>query len=201
MKKLILSLVVVVAAAVSSYAQTTVYKPFRVGLGGGYAIPGGEGSKGGILFYVEPAYAINDNLQFGLRLETALIVRGYASDVNGTSNSNIDVAGVGSYTVNGQYYFNTNRFRPFIGAGLGLFSFASASFSDANGNVDDSSSASFSKLGFYPRVGFDAGHFTLSLDFNIVGANDVELPGGGKNSFKNNYVGIRFGGFFGGGKK
>ncbi len=195
MKKIILSIIVIVAAAVSSHAQTTVFKAFRVGLGGGYAIPSGEGSKGGVLFYLEPNYAINDNLSFGLRMEFAIMARGYATSSNNTLNSDFDVSAVGSYTLNSQYYFNTNGFRPFIGAGIGLYSFASSTVSDGN---DPYTVASGSQLGFYPRVGFDAGHFTVSLDYNIIGKTKIE---GSDNSFKNNYFGIRVGGFFGGGRK
>jgi hypothetical protein len=44
-------------------------------------------------------------------------------------------------------------------------------------------------------------HFTLSLDLNLIGASTLEGSNGGELKTKNNYIGIRFGGFFGGGRK
>ena len=71
-----------------------------------------------------------------------------------------------------------------------MYSLASASVS-AGTTGGSSEVAAATKFGFYPRVGFDAGHFTLSLDYNLVPET---------NGIKNSYIGIRFGGFFGGGK-
>jgi hypothetical protein len=95
--------------------------------------------------------------------------------------------------LNGQYYFNNNNFRPFVGLGFGMFNLASTSVSvDVGGGSNVSGEiAAATKFGFYPRVGFDAGHFQLSLDYNIVPET---------NGIKNSYIGIRFGGFFGGGR-
>jgi outer membrane protein W len=126
------------------------------------------------------------------------MVRGFAEDVN---TSSLDVSFAGSNTLFGQYYFNNNNFRPFVGVGFGLFNVASASVSSANGGevyeaIDES------KFGFYPRVGFDAGHFTLSLDYNLVGASTSKSTSSNNTiESKNSYIGIRLGGFFGGGRK
>src|SRR5687767_15845445 len=56
-------------------AQETSFKPFKVDLAFGYAIPSGSGSKGGVLFAVEPKYALNDNITLGLRMEAAVTAR------------------------------------------------------------------------------------------------------------------------------
>lgn len=188
MKKLSLLFALSLLLTLGANAQT--FQPFKVGLGLGYASPGGKGAKGGVLFYLEPAYRITDVIQAGLRLEGAIVARGFADE----TEAELEVASIGSYTVNGQYYFNNNNFRPFVGLGLGLYSLAAAEIegsatSGATGSVDTKAE---SKFGFYPRVGFDAGHFTLSLDYNIVPETD---------GIKNNYLGIRIGGFFGGGRK
>jgi hypothetical protein len=190
MKKL--SLLVVLSLALTAAVNAQEYKKFKVGIGGGYARPGGEGAKGGILFYVEPAYRITDVISVGLRMESAVIVRGYSDPV--AAEFDLDIAGIGSYTVNGQYYFSNNNFRPFVGVGLGLFSLAAVEY-DIDGTTEVAAKAE-KKIGFYPRVGFDAGHFTLSLDYNIIPATEA-----GDGEFKNSYLGVRIGGFFGGGKK
>ena len=52
------------------------------------------------------------------------------------------------------------------------------------------------RFGFYPRIGINAGHFTLSLDYNVVPPTDV--PDGGE--VKNNFLGIRVGASIGGGR-
>lgn len=190
MKKITSVLCFVLFAAIAVNAQE--FKKFRVGVGAGYAIPGGEGAKGGVCFYAEPGYRVNDALLVGLRLESALVVRGFSESVDGTDD--LDIAGIGSYTVNGQYYFSNEGFRPFVGVGLGLFSLAAVRVD----GVDEDIAASETKFGFYPRVGFDAGHFTLQLEYNLIPATKVD---GIDGEFKNSYIGIKLGGFFGGGRQ
>ncbi len=180
-------------AFLTSAAVAQEYNPFRVGIGIGYANPSGEGAKGGFLGYLEPGYRVSDQILANLRIEGAVVARGFAESDLGSNDVDIDVAAIASYTLNGQYYFSNNNFRPFVGVGLGLFSMAAQEVSVASQgqNVSGKIEAG-SKFGFYPRLGFDAGHFTMSLDYNIIPESD---------GIKNNYLGIRFGGFFGGGRK
>ena len=106
------------------------------------------------------------------------------------------VSAVGSWTLNGKYYFGTNGFRPYAGVGLGLFSLAAVSVSSTAGEVEAGST-----FGFYPRLGFDAGHFNFNIDYNIIGDTQVSISsGGGEASIKNSYIGFRIGAFIGGGK-
>lgn len=182
-----------------SSADDRQFRAFKVGVGLGFAVPGkGEGAGGGLLFFLEPAYRASDRILIGLRLESAIIVRG----VEGVNNNNNDVKGKGSanasYTLNGQYYFNDNSVRPFIGAGAGLFSLAAGEFNTAanNNNVSTNKLDAKTVFGFYPRIGIDAGHFTLTLDYNILPKSN--LSGGGE--VINNYLGIRAGIAIGGGR-
>jgi hypothetical protein len=177
----------------STLVNAQEYKKFKVGIGVGFASPAGEGSKSGFLAYVEPAYRITDVIAVGLRVESAVIGRGYSDNI---STFDIDIAALGSYTVNGQYYFSNNSFRPFAGFGFGVFSLAAIKASQDG--VSETVSRAESQFGFYPRVGFDLGHFNFSIDYNIVPSTKVE---GGNGEFKNNYIGFRIGGSFGGGKK
>lgn len=185
MKRIAIVCFVIAATAVGAFAQE--FNPFRVGLGLGYASPSGKGAKAGILYYIEPGYRVSDQILANLRIEGAVIARGFAEE----QSAELDVAALSSYTVNGQYYFNNNNFRPFAGLGLGIYSLAAVSI-EANQSGGDISEAATSKLGFYPRVGFDAGHFQFSLDYNIV----PETSG-----VKNSYLGVRLGGFIGGGRR
>lgn len=172
-------------------------KPFKVGIGLGYATPGttGAGAGGGALFYLEPAYRASDNILIGLRLESAVIARGIKgvgdNDVSGDATSNV------SYTLNTQYYFNNNYVRPFIGAGLGLFSLASVKFNTAapDNSVNANEVEAETRFGFYPRIGIDAGHFNFTIDYNIVPKTDIS----GIGEVRNNYLAIRAGFSIGGG--
>jgi outer membrane protein X len=180
MKKLFFSILMMTVAFLAN-AQTTVYKPFKVDFATGYAIPGGSGAKGGVLFAIEPKYSINDNLTFGLRFEAAVMAR--ASNDLETA----EVKASGSYLATGDYYFNTNKFRPFAGVGLGIFNTAAAKVDQNTGTVE-----SGSKFGFAPRAGFEFGHFRFALEYNAVGKTG-DIP--------NNYFGIKLGFFAGGGLK
>lgn len=172
-------------------------KPFKVGIGLGYAAPGntGAGAGGGALFFIEPAYRANDNILIGLRLESAIIARGVKGvgdgDVSGDASSNV------SYTLNTQYYFSDNYVRPFIGAGLGLFSLASVKFNTSipDNSVNANEVKAETRFGFYPRIGIDAGHFNFSIDYNFIPKTNIR----GIGEVRNNYLGIRAGFSIGGG--
>ena len=192
MKKILTVAVVMLVVAFSANAQD--YKKFRVGLGLGYAKASGEGAKGGVLISVEPGYRVSDQLLVNLRWESAAVVRGTV-DAN---SADIDVAAIGSFSAIGQYYFMDGSFRPFAGAGPGMFTLAAVSVSGSSGGGSVEASAAANKLGGVIRAGFDAGHFTFCLDYNLIPKTEAV---GGTTEFKNSYIGFRIGGFFGGGRK
>jgi outer membrane protein W len=185
MKKIMLCALILVSAVISN-AQSTVFKPFKVDLALGYAVPAGSGSKAGFLFAVEPRYAVNDNITLGLRMEAAVMAR---ANVNAAGDRfDADVKASGSYVLTGDYYFNTNSFRPFAGLGAGVYTIAAA-YGDSNGEVVEV--AASSKLGAMPRIGFEAGHFRMAVEYNMVAKS---------GSVNNNYLGIKIGAFIGGGR-
>jgi hypothetical protein len=185
MRKIILGLVVLCLGA-SANAQSTEFKPFKVDLAFGYAVPGGSGSKGGALFAIEPKYAINDNITVGVRMEGAVMAR--ASQSSTGEPLVADVKASGSYLATGDYYFNTNQFRPFAGIGLGIYSNAGASV-DSYGGTSDVSTGT--KFGGAPRVGFEYGHFRMAVEYNLVGKSA---------GINYNYLGVKLGFFIGGGR-
>lgn len=185
-------------AVSNAQTSTGAYKPFKVDLALGYAIPQGSGAKGGVLFAVEPKYAVMDALSLGLRLEGAVTARGFYSDGGSASAK---VATSSSYLLTGDYYFDTHSsFRPFTGAGAGMFSLASASFDD---NTDVSIGAS-TKFGGLIRAGFEVGHFRMGLEYNLIPKSTETVQDGSTTpitvSSKNSYLGIKLGFFIGGGK-
>jgi hypothetical protein len=188
--------------SLSTKAQDAILlKPFKVDLSIGYAIPGGEGTKGGILFAFEPKYAVIPNLAVGLRMEGAIIAKFNGYDEEGNA-MDTKVKAAGSYLATGDYYFNNNyALRPFAGAGAGIFSIAAMEVNSTNGNVSGGS-----KFGGMVRGGFEAGHFRVGLEYNIVPKTTYEGYNSDGNyvtglSSSNNYIGIKIGACIGGGRK
>jgi outer membrane protein W len=176
-------------------------KPFKVDVSVGYAIPGGEGSKGGVLFAIEPKYAVIPNISVGLRMEAAVVARFGGYDENGNIND-VSVKAAGSYILTGDYYFKDNySFRPFAGAGLGAFTIASAEVTSTTGAVSGGT-----KFGGLVRAGFEAGHFRMGVEYNVVpktkfdGYDENGNPTTGLTS-NNSYIGIKIGVCIGGGRR
>lgn len=194
MKKVML---LAVAILIFCTADAQDYKKFKVGIGVGYGVPS-EGS-GGVLLYLEPMYRITDQIAAGLRIESAAFL---GQPISGTPYTT-SAFGVGSYTLNGQYYFSNNTFRPFVGVGFGMFTIAAASADIGGTTVNINAAATV--FGFYPRVGFDLGHFNLSIDYNLIPAQETTVSIGGfgtqKTTSNYSYIGLRIGASIGGGKK
>jgi hypothetical protein len=185
MKKFSFALACVIISFLGN-AQSTVFKPFKVDLAFGYAVPGGKGAKGGMLFAIEPKYAITDNITAGLRMEGAVMAQAQMDQATGEVKSG-SVKANASYAATGDYYFTTSTFRPFAGVVAGIYSVAGASIeNDEAGDV-----ATGKKFGFAPRAGFEVGHFRTAIEYNIVGKTA---------SINNNYLGIKLGFFMGGGR-
>jgi outer membrane protein X len=173
---------------------------FRVGLDLGYTVPSSGG--GGFLFYLEPKYNIQDNMNIGLRIGGAAMVRDFVYYSN-IDEGSAKVAINGSYVLTYDYYFKTegSNFAPFIGAGLGWMNFASVEF-DTTVDPDDYGTLSGNSA-FAPvlRAGFEAAKFRLSLDYNFVPKSDlVNLQGNVIGESANAYLGIAIGFYVGGGK-
>ena len=184
MKKIYLTALTLCVAIFGNAQYEKTFKPFKVDIAVGYALPAGSGAKAGALFAIEPKYALNDNLALGLRMELAATAQG--AIINGEMNQG-DVKASGSYLATADYYINTNRFRPFVGIGAGIYTNASA-------NIDEQASDEVqkgSRFGFAPRAGFEFGHFRTGIEYNFAGKTA---------SVNHNYLGIKIGFFIGGGR-
>jgi outer membrane protein X len=158
-----------------------IFKKFKVDVSVGYAVPqesGGSGKSAGVLFAVEPKYAVMDELSLGLRIEAAAMANIDADGDKGTVKANA------SYLATGDYYFSNNKFRPFLGAGAGIFTYAKLSSEDEE--MDDIPVNS--KFGFMARGGFEYGHLRVGVEYNFV-------------SEKAGYLGLKIGAVIGGGRK
>jgi len=203
MKKIILSVVVAVIAIVGAKAQkntTSEYKPFKFDISLGYAIPGGTGGKGGVLFALEPKYAVIQNISIGLRLEAAVTVSGTSLTTSDITHTTYKASASTSYLVTGDYYFKTEDFKPFVGAGLGLFT--TAGLKVTSGSTGNGITGAATKFGGMLRAGFEYKHLRFGLEYNFVSTTTV--PASSSNDgydIKNSYFGIKLGVLIGGGKK
>ena len=201
MKNLLVILTFCSILTFSAKSQGSNFKPFKVDVSLGYAIPGGKGSKGGVLFAIEPKYAVISNLSVGLRMEGAVVARFSGYDENGAP-MDVSVKASGSYLATGDYYFNTNSaFRPFTGAGAGIFSLASIETNSTSGEV-----SAGTKFGGMVRTGFELSHFRLGLEYNIVPKTTFEGYDENGNltsglTSNNSYIGIKVGVCIGGGSR
>ncbi len=201
MKKGLLALASLFSILISHAQNSGDFAPFKVDIALGAAVPQGSGSKGGVLFAIEPKYAVMPEVSVGLRIEGAVVARGFAySDGSYGSGS---VSASGSYLATGDYYFTNMAFRPFAGAGVGIYSIASASV-DENGNTAATYGAT-TKAGGMVRAGFELGHFRFGLEYNVVGKTTMNGEDQYGNpttiSSKNSYLGVKFGFFIGGGRQ
>jgi outer membrane protein W len=177
------------------------FMPFKMGVGVGWAVPvQTNGGGGGVLFYLEPAYRASDFVTLGFKVEAAVLARRVQA-FNNNNDVKGDATGNLSYTLNAQFYFSKENVRPFIGAGAGAYSLAATTFNTAangnsNGNDFNGNIAGETLFGFYPRVGLDAGHFNLTIDYNFIPKSTVS----GYGNITNNYLAIRAGISIGGGK-
>ncbi|WP_243400307.1 porin family protein [Flavobacterium alvei] len=127
MRKIILLVAVLLFA--NGYSQEA--GKFRVGLDFGY-VPAGGG--GGGLVSLEPKFNIKDNMNVGLRLGGAAVVRDLVT--NNNDEFTAKVAGIGSYVGTYDYYFHKSgsSFAPYIGGGVGYYSLANVELDDADVN-------------------------------------------------------------------
>ena len=184
--------------AFSATAQE--YKPFKVNVSVGYAKPLNSGVSGGFLAAIEPKYGLSDHFDLGLRLELASVARGI--QYNGSTTTG-DVGAFLSYLITGNYLFGSGGVRPFLGAGVGLYTIGSggtvviSSNGQANQNI---ALVSDTKFGGLIRGGIKAGHFVAAVEYNAApttksSSSNLEVTS------ENAYLGIKVGVDLGGGRR
>lgn len=152
-----------VAIALSSTALAQTFKPVEFDLPAlGYAKSSDAGS--GIVIPLEIRYNINDQISAGLQYQWAFLVN--------ASASNVSVGAVQNFSLVGDYYFNTDDFRPFVGLGVGTYAYGYFGI-DTSITAPDVA-VSVSKFGLSPRLGFEYKHFRMLAEYNmILGTSDI----------------------------
>ncbi len=186
---------------ISLYAQNyeeftpIEYKPFRVDLFGGLAMPAGNLVGGGILLGIEPKYALTPVFNAGLRLEGAGLVRSFYHLSLTQQKIQADLTLMGSTVVTTDYYFNSNSpsdIRYFAGLGAGAYWYGAASFEgNTNTDTDPAETKAGVRFGMMPRIGIEGYHLRLAAEYNFVGK---------AGRTRNSYLGLKLGIYLGGGK-
>ncbi len=177
--------------AAASHAQE--FKKLRAGFGLGYSFAGPSlnniNSEGSLLICFEPSYRIKDKISLGIRLEAIGQV------IGGGLN-------VASYGISGQYYFSNEKIRPFAGIGLGFYHprLSGDTFYGYTSRLEET------VLGFYPRTGFDLGHLTIAVEWNIISSSKSIINNPVSNIsyegyINSNYLSLKIGLSIGGGRK
>ena len=161
---------------------------FAIDWGAPFAKNSGIGS-----ISLEPSYRINDKMSAGFRIEHNGIV-----SMNDGGNPFL-----GSLGVSYQYYI---PFKPrvFVGGGIAIFNPSNNFILSSTDTMNERN-----RLGFFPRVGVDLGHFRVMVEYNFVGDmtdyvstyGNAGVPGGFYQSVNKNYFNLKFGFFVGGGRK
>lgn len=193
MKKIILFALLTLAVA-NCYSQEK--GKFRVGLDLGFVPTGGGG--GGMLS-IEPKFNLTDNMNVGLRIGGAGIVKDIqeGSTVT-TAKVSVSTSVAGTY----DYYIHKqgSSFAPYVGAGIGYYSLANIELEDSATSEDVTPSVT-GVLGGLVRAGFEWGKFRMGVEYNILPESDLENINGVKiGTAKNTYLGIHLGFYLGGGK-
>ncbi|MET0300545.1 MAG: hypothetical protein ABW036_12315 [Flavitalea sp.] len=198
MKKILFALCFVLFCTTLVSAQDEM-RPFKFAISTGYVLTTGDGAKGGFLISLEPKYAVIPALSVGVRAEIAAAVRGYGGNAY-TGYDNAEVKASSSFIATADYYLTQNySFRPFVGAGAGIYATASGETNDSEAAISSTAKNTFGGMG---RVGFETLHFRLGIEYNLVpntSYQDYNNPSTTVTT-KNSYLGLKVGICIGGGR-
>ena len=188
MKKIFFASLLMLAVINASHAQEK--GKFRIGFDLGYTMPDGGG---GVLIAIEPKYNIGDNMNIGLRYESAAMGKNLSSDALTLEAS---VAASGTYLGTFDYYFTSgsSSFAPFMGVGAGYSTLANIGFDEEGFDGDEAELDG--KFAGMIRAGFELGKVRLAAAYNLIGKSEIAEG----VEVKNSYLGISLGFYLGGGK-
>lgn len=172
---------------------------FQMDIGAAAPQDGGVGA----LVNLEPQVLVKRNLALGLRMGVAGLARDVVyyqipNDYTGELAANVSFAGTANY------YFNycKGRSAPYIGGGIGYYTFSNVKIEDPNigpGDVGDLR-ASYAWAPMV-RAGVELGKFRIGAEYNFVPESDLQNTSGQVvGQAKNQYFGFTLGFFVGGGQ-
>lgn len=186
MKKVFLSILFLALFALNGSAQKQ-YRNFALDAG----VLVGEifDSNAGVAFpYLEPKFNLTNKISLGLRLEYVLFdKKGFEGEKSNPYLSNLKGEGdIGSVSITTDYYFTTNKVRPFVGGGLGVYS-----ISTRQSNEFVKPKEKYFAGGSTLRAGLQFNRLRFAGELNLIPSKNVDV----------NYFSIKMGFVFGGDKK
>ncbi|HLN54090.1 MAG TPA: hypothetical protein VK212_10310 [Lentimicrobium sp.] len=169
-------------------AQSKLYKAAEADIGLIVAFPTNPDLNIGFGGYFEPRYNVADRVSAGVRFEVVAIASNEGAIINGDVVE-INVSGVTSFLLTGDYYFTDTYIRPFAGAGVGLFILGDVDYVSEQVVTDRLGT----RFGYVPRIGIEASHLRLTAEYNIItGLTEIN---------SRDYIGLKLAITIGGGRK
>ncbi|WP_271782692.1 outer membrane beta-barrel protein [Aquimarina algiphila] len=160
-------------AAVALLGITATNAQVKFGFGVGYALPTGDiadFTDGGVSAHLELGYGVTEDIDVSILYHGEFLA---GSDFDGESFGAI---ALGSYMLNGRYYFRKEGFRPYGSLGLGITSIGALELDNAS-TIDDVDADSTSNFSFRPALGFKYGVLNMNVAYlsaGKVGEGDFE---------------------------
>ncbi len=146
---------------------------FHVELGLNISLPQenfSDAYDGGLGGYLEPKYALNENIDLGLLIGVNVFA-GISEDalIGQRGSVEIDALTVSTFLATGTYRFSTKGVTPYAGLGLGIYAIEGASVGvTIRGMTTTAKEDGDTKFGFAPRAGVYLGRVNLGVSYHIV---------------------------------
>ncbi|WP_271769910.1 hypothetical protein [Aquimarina algiphila] len=163
MRKFLLLAAVILLGITATNAQV------KLGFGLGYALPLGDASDfldGGVSAHFELGYGVTQDIDVSILYQGDFLVGGDQT-ING-QNVSFGALAIGSYLVNGRYFFRKEGFRPYGSLGLGISSIGSIEI-ESNTIGDQVVAGSTSNFAIRPALGFKYGVLNMNAAYLNAG--------------------------------
>ncbi|MEW7290593.1 hypothetical protein [Aquimarina sp. 2304DJ70-9] len=163
MKKLLLFTAVALLGFTATNAQV------KLGFGLGYAMPTGDiadFTDGGVSGHFELGYGVTEDIDVSFLYQGDFLI-----GANGEGGISYGAIALGSYMVNGRYYFTKEGFRPYGSLGLGITSVGAIELESVSAGTNVEVGASTSNFAIRPALGFKYG--VLNMNFSYLSAGKV----------------------------
>ncbi len=162
---------ILVLAVVTLLGMTTTNAQVKFGFGFGYAVPSGDIADitdGGLSAHLELGYGVTENIDVSILWQGDFLT-GADVQINDIQSSvSYGAVALGSFLVNGRYFFTDTKFKPYGSLGLGLATIGSieieSNITTVQGNV-----GSTSNFAFRPAVGFKYGVLNMNAAYLNAG--------------------------------
>lgn len=155
----------------------------------------------GLLLNVEPKFKFSEKSFIGLRVGMVLNSQKFFNQDSDQFyiGEQFD-HGVISFMPTFDYYFNENKYKPYLGAGFGVYIMSDIDVAQININPPEGivQVGVVNQLGFLCRGGFESKNLRIGLEYNFVRKADIKLRNGQLvGTVDNSYFGISMGYVFG----